>query len=144
VADDSRIEDLERRVEQDPASIAFAQLGEEYRRAGRLDDAIRICRAGLARHRPYPSARVTLGRALLAQGLLEEARVELEGALTEAPDHIAAMRALEELRRVCPPDPIPAADDPALKQLESWLDAVRADRARRATMSTGMPGAVSG
>ncbi len=65
--DNPRIEDLRRRVQQDPASIAFAQLAEEYRRAGLQQEAIDTCRAGLARHPGYLSARVTLGRALLAR-----------------------------------------------------------------------------
>lgn len=136
MADDSRIQELERRVDHDPASIAVAQLAEEYRRAGRLDDAIRVCRAGLLRHQTYPSVRVTLGRALLAQGRLDEARVELEAAAAEAPDHIAAMRAVEELRRLSRPESSASADTPVLQELEGWLDAVRADRARRATPST--------
>jgi hypothetical protein len=34
VADSKRIEDLRRRVQMDPASIAFARLAEECRRAG--------------------------------------------------------------------------------------------------------------
>ena len=45
--DNPRIEELRRRVQTDPASIAFAQLAEEYRRAGSYEDAIAICRAGL-------------------------------------------------------------------------------------------------
>ena len=36
MADDSRIEELRRRVRKDPASIAFAQLAEELRRARRF------------------------------------------------------------------------------------------------------------
>ena len=36
MADNQRIEDLRRRVQKDPASIAFAQLAEECRRAGHL------------------------------------------------------------------------------------------------------------
>jgi predicted Zn-dependent protease len=139
VADDSRIRDLERRVEHDPASIAFAQLAEEYRRAGRLDDAIRVARAGLARHQTYPSVRVTLGRALLAQGRLDEARVEFEAAATEAPDHIAATRALTELRRWSRPEHAAPEDTHVLQELEGWLDGVRADRARRATTSARTP-----
>jgi predicted Zn-dependent protease len=135
VAEDSRILELERRVEHDPASIAFAQLAEEYRRSGRLDDAIRVCRAGLVRYPGYPSARVTLGRALLAQGRPEEARVELEAVVTEAPEHIAATRALEELRRWSPAEPPGAEAGSVLNELEDWLDAVRADRATRATTS---------
>ena len=42
------------------ASIAFAQLAEEYRRAAMFQDAVDTCRAGLAIHPSYLSARVTL------------------------------------------------------------------------------------
>jgi len=68
MADQSRINDLRLRVERDPASIAFAQLAEEYRRAGQLDEAVQTCRTGLATHPEYSSARVTLGRADLRDG----------------------------------------------------------------------------
>ena len=51
MAEHPRIEDLRRRVQKDPASIAFAQLGEEYRRAGQSKEAVEVCRAGLAIHR---------------------------------------------------------------------------------------------
>ena len=47
MADDSRIEALKKRLQKDPGSIAFAQLAEEYRRAGRFQEAIEVCRAGL-------------------------------------------------------------------------------------------------
>jgi tetratricopeptide (TPR) repeat protein len=134
VADDSRISELERRVASDPASIAFAQLAEEYRRAGRLDDAVRVCRTGLARHPMYPSARATLGRALLAQGLHEEARVEIDAAAAADPDNIAATRAVEEWRRVCGSvgASTPTDGSRVLAELEGWLAAVLADRAQRA------------
>jgi tetratricopeptide (TPR) repeat protein len=97
VSDDSRIDDLERRIQNDPASIAFAQLAEEYRRAGRLDDAIATCRTGLAIHPSYTSARVTLGRALLECGQLDDARAELETVLNDAPENLAALRAVAQL-----------------------------------------------
>ena len=61
----SRIEDLERRLGKDPNSKIFAQLAEEYRKAGRLEEAIQTCRDGLETHPNYFSARVALGRALL-------------------------------------------------------------------------------
>ena len=53
MADTARIEELRRRVQMDPASIAFAALAEEYRRAGQFDDAIATCRTGLQRHPAY-------------------------------------------------------------------------------------------
>jgi tetratricopeptide (TPR) repeat protein len=89
---------LRRRVEADPASIAFARLAEEYRRDGRLEEAVRMCRLGLAQHPTYISARVTLGRALLALGRVDEAALELEAVLGEAPENLAAIRALAEAR----------------------------------------------
>ena len=73
MADHQRIEDLRRRVQKDPASIAFAQLAEECRRAGRYEEAVEVCRAGLAVHPGYLSARVTLGRALIELDQPDEA-----------------------------------------------------------------------
>lgn len=97
MADSPRILELRRRVQKDPASIAFAALAEEYRRAQRWAEAIDTARAGLAHHPAYVSARVTLGRALLESGALEDARIELEWALASAPDNLAALRALADV-----------------------------------------------
>ena len=97
MADTARIEELRRRVQTDPASIAFAALAEEYRRAGHFDDAIATCRTGLQRHPAYLSARVTLGRSLLEIGRYDEARYELEQVLRSAPENLAAIRALAEI-----------------------------------------------
>ena len=97
--DQSRIDELRRRVLKDPASIAFAQLGEEYRRAGQMADAVDTCRAGLTIHPEYVSARVTLGRALLALSRLDEAIVELRQVLATAPDNLAATRSLADALR---------------------------------------------
>jgi tetratricopeptide (TPR) repeat protein len=97
MADNSRLEDLRRRVQQDPSSIAFAQLAEEYRRAGQLQEAVDVCRAGLTIHPGYLSARVTLGRALIELQQLEEAQVELERVLKSAAENLAAIRGLAEI-----------------------------------------------
>jgi tetratricopeptide (TPR) repeat protein len=99
VAENSRIEELRRRVESDPASIAFAQLAEEFRRAGRYDDAVRVCRGGLSKHPTYLSARVTLGRALIELGRCDEAQAELEYVLRAAPENLAAIRGLGEIHQ---------------------------------------------
>jgi tetratricopeptide (TPR) repeat protein len=97
VADSPRIEELKRRVQSDPASIAFAALAEEYRRAERFEEAIATCTAGLVRHPSYLSAHVTLGRALIEVGRLEGARAELEYVLKLAPENLAAIRGLAEI-----------------------------------------------
>jgi tetratricopeptide (TPR) repeat protein len=97
VADNPRIEELRRRVQKDPASIAFAQLAEEYRRAGSYEDAIAACRSGLAIHPGYLSARVTLGRALLEVNDLDGAHAELDYVLKSAPENLAAIRGVAEI-----------------------------------------------
>src|SRR5437588_12296496 len=97
MADNQRIDDLRRRIQKDPASIAFAQLAEELRRAGQSQEAVEICTSGLARHPGYLSARVTLGRALLELGDLAEAQHELEHVLASAPENLAAIRGLAEI-----------------------------------------------
>src|SRR6476661_6789372 len=94
MAENPRIEELRRRVQMDPASIAFAALAEEYRRQGRHEEAIQTCRGGLQRHPSYLSARVTLGRALIEVGDYEGARTELETVLSSAPENLAAIRGL--------------------------------------------------
>ena len=119
---DSRIDELRRRLERDPGSRLFAQLAEEYRKAGNHADAIRVARTGLAQHPSYPSARLTLGRALLDSGDPEGARLELEAVLHDAPDNILASRflgqALEALGEL----------GPALVQLERTLKMAPGDR----------------
>ena len=107
--DNPRIDELRRRVDRDPASIAFAQLAEEYRRAGENDEAIRICRSGLAQHPGYLSARVTLGRALIEAGEFDEAQHELEQVVRVAPDNLAAIRALADIHQRRDEGGVPAA-----------------------------------
>lgn len=91
-----RIEELRRRLEKDPASRIFAQLAEELRKEGEFEEAVRISREGLQKHPFYPSARMTLGRALLDSGDLEAAKTEFEAVLQGAPDNLLARRFLEE------------------------------------------------
>ena len=97
MADSPRIEELKRRVQMDPASIAFAALAEEYRRAGRFEESVATCLAGLQRHPAYLSAHVTLGRAYLELGEHDKARNELERVLRAAPENLAAIRGLAEI-----------------------------------------------
>jgi tetratricopeptide (TPR) repeat protein len=96
VAGNPRIDDLRKRLERDPQSRLFAQLAEELRKEGDLADAIDVARAGLERHPNYPSARMTLGRALLDTGDTRGAQRELEAAVQGAPDNILAGRLLAE------------------------------------------------
>jgi cellulose synthase operon protein C len=97
VADSPRIQELRRRVQQDPASLAFAPLAEELRRAGRAQEAVTLCQNGLAHHPEYVSARATLGRALLDLGEVESAFLELSAVLSTAPENLIALRGVAEV-----------------------------------------------
>jgi tetratricopeptide (TPR) repeat protein len=97
VAGDNRLLELRRRVQADPASIAFAQLAEEYRRAGENDNAVAVALAGLQFHPDYLSARVTMSRALIELERLDDAERELNIVLKSAPENLAANRALAEV-----------------------------------------------
>lgn len=92
-----RIDELKRRVQSDPASIAFAALAEEYRRLGQYEESVATCLNGLQRHPAYLSARVTLGRSLIELGRYDEARTELEQVLRTAPENLAAIRGLADI-----------------------------------------------
>lgn len=145
MTENPRIAELRRRVETDPASIAFAQLAEEYRREGDFEQAIQVCRTGLSQYPSYLSARVTLGRALAGLGRTTEARAELEQVLAIAPDNLAARRAIDELPQLAsqhggterhPAGAAAASEGPsdglAIERLEAWLEAILRDRAQRA------------
>jgi tetratricopeptide (TPR) repeat protein len=98
VADSPRIQELRRRVHQDPASLAFAPLAEELRRAGRAQEAVALCQNGLAHHPEYVSARATLGRALLDLNEVDDALLELMAVLNAAPENLMALRGIAEVR----------------------------------------------
>jgi tetratricopeptide (TPR) repeat protein len=129
-ADDVR--HLEARLAREPSSQAHAALGEGYRRAGRLDEAIRICRQGLERYPAYSTGRFILAKALLDRDDVREARVEAERFLQAEPDHEPALRiaaecalrladplgALGHLRRLGVLDPDDRAIQGQLRALE--------------------------
>jgi hypothetical protein len=87
------IEELRRRVEEDPGCPEFPALAEAERRAGRAEEARRICEVGLARAPGRLAGRVSLGLALLELGESESAKRELEGILDSALEpHLRAVQ----------------------------------------------------
>ncbi len=152
-----RIDELRRRVASDPASIAFAQLAEEYRRAGDYEEAVRVCRAGLAQHPSYLSARVTLGRALLELQQFDDAKAELETVVNKAPDNLAAIRALAEIHQrrgevddaptqfatedpIAPVEPPPASPPPDYTRVLATVDSIRLDHPMPVNVEPADPG----
>ncbi len=87
---------LRQRWERDPKSRAFLQLAEEYRRAGQLDEAVHVLRAGLKEHPTYLSAQVALGRCLMESGVPDAAAEILERAVARDPTQLVANKLLVE------------------------------------------------
>jgi tetratricopeptide (TPR) repeat protein len=83
---DESIERYEQMLAEDPRSRAFAPLAEAHRKAGRLDEAIRVARAGLEIHPVYSGGLVVLGRALYEKGELDNAAEILQKAVNETPE----------------------------------------------------------
>ena len=96
MAGNPRIDELRKKLDKEPGSRLFAQLAEELRKDGDLEDAIQVAREGLQKHSNYPSARMTLGRALFDTGDWSAARAEFDLVLKGAPDNILASRLLAE------------------------------------------------
>jgi tetratricopeptide (TPR) repeat protein len=134
---DSRTDDLRRRVDKDPASLAFAQLAEEYRRTGRFEDAVDVCKIGLTRHPGYVSARITLGLALTELRQFERAEHEFTVALRLAPDNLSAHRGIGDLcyRRYELPEALAHYRAAlALSPTDTELSSIVADLSRRVSL----------
>jgi tetratricopeptide (TPR) repeat protein len=124
VSDD--IKTLTSRLADEPASLAFLELGEALRRRGQLDAAYKVARGGLTRYPALADAHDLLGRILGDQGDLAGAFDAWAEALRFDPMRIGALKgiaflyfragdipaALEHLRRAAEIDP----DDPTIRQ----------------------------
>jgi tetratricopeptide (TPR) repeat protein len=89
----------EERLQRDPASLAFAQLADLYRKAGRTREAIALCREGLGRYPQYTTARLILVKALIDEDQFGEAMSELRGILETSPGDIQSHRLAAEILR---------------------------------------------
>ena len=89
----------EERLARDPESLAFAQLADLYRKAGRTADAIGLCREGLQRWPHYTTARLILAKTLLAEGQHDGALAELESILQTSPKDVQCHRLAAEVHR---------------------------------------------
>ena len=87
----------EERLAKDPASLAFAPLADAYRKVGRAQEAIRLCREGIDRFPHYTTARLILAKALLDEGLVDEAGAALEAIVSAGARDAEAHRLLGEL-----------------------------------------------
>ncbi len=84
-------------IAKDPTSRVFAALAELYRKAGMLDEAVRLCLNGTKAHPKYMSGRVALARAYFDKGMIKEAKEEILTVVTITPDNIVAHKILGDI-----------------------------------------------
>lgn len=128
---DARLAELEARWEADPGSRVFVQLADEYRRQGRLADAIEVLEKGLKAQPHYVTAQVALGRCHLEAGDTAEALILLESAVVQDPTHLLANKLMvesylrtgqtERARKRLDLCRLISSDDPELESLEERL-----------------------
>jgi len=86
----AEIGELKKKLAENADSLVFAPLADAYRKQGHLEEALAVCRKGLAKHPNYASARVVLGRILQDQGKVEDAMAEFKKVLEGDPENIMA------------------------------------------------------
>jgi tetratricopeptide (TPR) repeat protein len=119
----------EERLAKDPTSLAFAQLADLYRKAGRPADAIATCRSGLLRYPHYTTARLILAKTLLAENDPAAALTEIEAILQVSPKDVQCHRLAAEAHRRM------GNLDAAVKSLESAVALDPGDRESKALLS---------
>jgi predicted Zn-dependent protease len=89
-----RLDQLRDRWRAEPSSRGFLQIAEEYRRDGRLADALGLLDEGLRQHPGYLAALVAKGRCHLELGQPAVAREALERVVSQDPTQAVATKLL--------------------------------------------------
>lgn len=89
-----QIRRLSEELARDPSSLVFLELGEQLRRRGELDVALRIAIRGLERHPHDSEAHDLLARISVDRGDFERAFDEWDMVLRLAPNHVAARKGM--------------------------------------------------
>jgi tetratricopeptide (TPR) repeat protein len=118
----------EERLAKDPTSLGFAVLADLYRKAGRVDDAIAVCRDGLMRHPHYATARLILAKALMSGQDFTAARTEIDAILRSSPNDVQCHRLAAEVHRRL------GRIDDAVRDLERVVSLDPGDRESRALL----------
>lgn len=127
----SEIEKLEQRYRENPDQW-FAALADSYRKAGSLDLALDVVKAGLDKRPNYVSGHIVLGRCLLQKPDDVAANQAFEKVLALDAENVIALKALSEiseragraadaqrwLTRLLEVDPMNEEAEQALKKLK--------------------------
>ncbi|HET7296766.1 MAG TPA: tetratricopeptide repeat protein, partial [Gemmatimonadales bacterium] len=93
----SEIEKLEKRWAENPKGRNFAPLADAYRKAGELDRALELCKAGLDLHPDYVSAHIVYARCLIDQKNDAGASEVFRKVLALDPENVLALKILADI-----------------------------------------------
>ncbi|HIJ88987.1 MAG TPA: hypothetical protein HPP97_15135 [Desulfuromonadales bacterium] len=88
------IKNLEMQLTKAPDSFCFAGLSEAYLKAGLIDDALYVARAGVAKHPAYLAGQRAFSLACHAKGLDEEALAALLRIVAAVPEDVSSQKLL--------------------------------------------------
>ncbi len=92
----SRLDELKKIVAKDPSSRQFLALAEEYRKLGRLREAMETLEHGIQAIPGYVAAYVALGRTYQQMGLPDQAIVAYGSALKFDRENLVAIRQIAD------------------------------------------------
>jgi tetratricopeptide (TPR) repeat protein len=130
---DFYIEKLKEMVRDNPDSKLFLTLAEELRKRGESEEALAVIKAGINESPSFVSARLTLGRWNLKDGLWEEAEKEFKHVLEISPGDKFAARYLKDIRAQTGGDRIRRTTERLNKLLEGIKKAFGPDPSGRLT-----------
>jgi predicted regulator of Ras-like GTPase activity (Roadblock/LC7/MglB family)/tetratricopeptide (TPR) repeat protein len=94
---EQKITEMEDKLFAMPGSRIFVSLAEEYRRAGRFEDALGTLRTGLASHPGYLSAQIAIARLYQEMGRSGDAIEAFSTVIASDRENLVAAKALAEL-----------------------------------------------
>ncbi|OGQ45414.1 MAG: hypothetical protein A3H42_01605 [Deltaproteobacteria bacterium RIFCSPLOWO2_02_FULL_46_8] len=98
--------------QEDPSSIVFAPIAEYLLSYGLIDEALKVCLAGLQYHPQLVSGHLILAKIYLRQKKWDEVRKETQIVLNLVPNHEKAVELQNSLEQPPPP--------PVSKKVGSW------------------------
>jgi len=151
---DRNIQTYQEKLRQNPDSLQFVQLADNYRKKGQLDEASAVCDEGLKKHPGLLSGMLMAGRIYMARRMHAEAADTLKKVLLKEPNNLTAhallsqaltalgriTEAIAEYQKILALNP---EDTSAQKALRGLLDRMRHEGpgAREAGSAQAKPGA---
>lgn len=81
--------------QKDPSSVVFASVADLFLSVGQVDNAYKVCKAGLESHPDLTVGHIVMAKVHIARGDLVEAEEELRTALNIAPRNTKARELME-------------------------------------------------